>query len=173
MLNALELLVRVYGLHWNSLPTIWLIREWLVEILTLLDQHEKRGGAALRLGDMEEFNEAVQKAELMVVEFDRSFFTWANGSIWQRLDRMLVNTQWAATFNMVHVSHLARGRLDHSPPLTKSSPRQHVRGSFRFLNMWVTDLQFNQVVQHSWAQSHEGKGTVGFLSEANGASKRS
>ncbi|XP_071900992.1 uncharacterized protein [Coffea arabica] len=51
---------------------------------------ERKGGAPANTRNMEEFNTSMFKCGLSSLAFDGSTFTWTNGSIWQRLDRAIV-----------------------------------------------------------------------------------
>ncbi|XP_027151252.1 uncharacterized protein LOC113751439 [Coffea eugenioides] len=55
---------------------------------------EREGGAPANARNMEEFNDSMFKCGLFALEFVGPKFTWTNGSVWQRLDRILVNGKW-------------------------------------------------------------------------------
>lgn len=62
---------------------------WMVagdfNVVASLD--ERVGGSRPRIGDIDEFNVALQNSGLSAVDFDGSQFTWTNGRLWQRLLR--------------------------------------------------------------------------------------
>ena len=140
-------------------------RPWLVagDFNIISTAAEKSGGSAPRVGEMEELNLAIQASGLEAVNFDGSPFTWTNGRVWQRLDRVLINADWLNIFASVHVSHMARGRSDHCPLLIKSSNGQVLKGSFRFLNVWTSHQDFLSIVRQSWSQPIGAFGMVGFF----------
>lgn len=57
-------------------------------------------GHAPNIRDMEEFNATIDGARLTEVNFDGSPFTWINGRLWQRLDRVFINEEWASSFHL-------------------------------------------------------------------------
>ncbi|XP_071920617.1 uncharacterized protein [Coffea arabica] len=74
---------------------------------------ERIGGSSPNMRDLEEFNSALHRSGLFPVQFDGSAYTWTNGRMWQRLDRVVVNAAWLADVEMTRVAHLQRGRSDH------------------------------------------------------------
>lgn len=52
---------------------------------------EREGGALTNGRNMEEFNTSMFKCGLSSLNFNSSRFNWTNGSVWQCLDRALVN----------------------------------------------------------------------------------
>lgn len=100
---------------------------------------------------------------LAPVDFDGQPYTWTNGSIWQRLDRVLTNSAWADLFDTTKVSHLVRGRSDHAPLLVKCGVTAPRKASFRFLNVWQHHSGFDQVVRDAWEIPVRGVGMVRFV----------
>lgn len=68
---------------------------------------------------MEEFNFSKFAHGLSPVAFDGSQFTWTKGSVWQQLDRALINSRWMEVYDFTKISHLYRGRSDHAPLLVR------------------------------------------------------
>lgn len=62
----------------------------------------------------DDFCGALRSAGLSDVDFDGSEFTWMNNRVWQRLYRIVVNAAWNLAYSSCHISHLARGRSNHS-----------------------------------------------------------
>ncbi|XP_071900850.1 uncharacterized protein [Coffea arabica] len=60
--------------------------------------NERAGGSPPNLRNMEEFNSSMFRCGLSEMGFDGSQFTWTNGSMWQRLDRALINDKWLAAY---------------------------------------------------------------------------
>lgn len=60
--------------------------------------NEKLGSAPVNPMNMKECNLSMFHCGLSAVDFVGSRFTWTNGSIWQRLDRVLVNDQWLSFY---------------------------------------------------------------------------
>ncbi|XP_059291227.1 uncharacterized protein LOC132044740 [Lycium ferocissimum] len=83
---------------------------------------EKDGGNPIQPQDVEEFAFCINSCELEEVKFKGSPFTWWNGRadeecIFERLDRMLVNSPLLDNFGNTEVEHLARTGSDHAPLL--------------------------------------------------------
>nr|XP_027120463.1 uncharacterized protein LOC113737428 [Coffea arabica] len=140
---------------------------WLVagDFNVIANMQERLGGSPANHRNMEEFNESTGICGLSEVPFDGAAFTWTNGRVWQRLDRALMNREWADGFDLSHVSHLARGRSDHAPLLICCQNGSHPKRSFKFLNVWRGHPGFKEVVQCSWAKPVEGEGMVRFYNK--------
>ncbi|XP_071926168.1 uncharacterized protein [Coffea arabica] len=126
---------------------------------------ERIGGSSPNMRDLEEFNSALHRSGLFPVQFDGSAYTWANGRMWQRLDRAVVNAAWLADVEMTRVAHLQRGRSDHCPLLVKWGSTSTRRSSFRFLNVWRGHSSFQQTVKLAWSQSVSGVGMQKFFNK--------
>ncbi|XP_075096375.1 uncharacterized protein LOC142174474 [Nicotiana tabacum] len=90
------------------------------------------------------------------VGFSGSKFTWCNNRrpskrIWKRLDRIFLNDMWAQKFQITTVRHLARTGSDHRPLLMKyfNTNQSHVN-FFKFLNLWVNQEVFLDIVKEVW-----------------------
>ena len=78
---------------------------------------------------------ALEAASLSDINFDGSLFTWTNNRVWQRLDSVVVTSEWNMAYSLVHLSHLGRDCSDHAPLLIKSSNSNAGKGAFQFLNV--------------------------------------
>ena len=86
----------------------------------LLKSSEKRGGSNRSQAQMQLFREAVDECGFIDLGFVGSQFTWQKHftdghSIWERLDRALVNNEWMLRFVDSRVHHLPVISSDHSP----------------------------------------------------------
>ena len=86
----------------------------------LLKSSEKRGGSNRSQAQMQLFREAVDECGFIDLGFVGSQFTWQKHftdghSIWERLDRALVNNEWMLRFVDSRVHHLSVIFSDHSP----------------------------------------------------------
>ncbi|XP_071914053.1 uncharacterized protein [Coffea arabica] len=140
---------------------------WLVagDFNVISSMQERVGGSPANQRNMEEFNEAIGSCGLSEVPFDGAEFTWTNGTVWQRLDRALMNREWADGFDLSHVSHLARGRSDHAPLLICCQNGGPPKRSFKFLNVWRGHPGFQEVVQREWGKAVEGEGMAKFYNK--------
>ena len=71
---------------------------------------------------MQQFREVIDECGFMDLGFERSKYAWSkhfeNGvSIWERLDRCLVNNSWFMKFGGSRVYHLSCNSSDHVPIL--------------------------------------------------------
>lgn len=89
-------------------------------------------------------------------------FTWCNNQSglarwWARLDRCLVNLEWASIFKSYSLNHLSRSFSDHAPLLLSSSSLSANKHSvFRFENFWFDFLECHTVVREAWLCSPHG-----------------
>ncbi|XP_071928061.1 uncharacterized protein [Coffea arabica] len=86
---------------------------------------------------------------LAEVSFVGSPFTWTNGVLWHRLDRVLTNAGWSDLFVTTTVSHLVHGRSDHAPLLIRSGDSERRPSSFRYLNVLKRHPGFLEVIQQA------------------------
>ncbi|XP_071917069.1 uncharacterized protein [Coffea arabica] len=137
---------------------------WLLagDFNVISNAEERAGGSPANARNMEEFNAAIGNCGLVEVPFDGSLFTWTNGRVWQRLDRALMNRDWADGYELSHVSHLSRGRSDHAPLLITAHSARQRKSSFKFLNVWQRHTGFMDVVRQGWAMPVEGVGMPKF-----------
>ncbi|XP_071914026.1 uncharacterized protein [Coffea arabica] len=92
------------------------------------------GGAPPNARNMEDFNQTLFNCGLTAVEFEGPKYTWTNGTVWQRLDRVVINQEWAEMYTVTRVLHLARGRSDHAPLVIKYGSGRQGRLAFRYLS---------------------------------------
>ncbi|XP_060170566.1 uncharacterized protein LOC132601498 [Lycium barbarum] len=97
---------------------------WLIggDFNVVLNYEEKIEGNPIQPQDIEEFAFCINSCELEEVKFKGSPFTWWNGRadeacLFERLDRMLVNSRLLGNFGNIEVEHLARTGSDHAPLL--------------------------------------------------------
>lgn len=130
----------------NSVNGPWML---VGDFNTIATVEERSGGSAPNARNMEVFNDAIARCGVFLLEFDGPAFTWTNGTLWQRLDRALVNEVWCDLFGLSKVSHLSRGRSDHTPLLVKCGSVALSGASFKFLNVWKSYPQFLEVVKEA------------------------
>lgn len=132
---------------------------WMVggDFNVICNEEEKLGGRAAVTGaEVRDFNHCINVCNLEDMGFKRSKFTGWNGRIeeeciFKRLDRILSNEKMQDVFPSIEVEHLVRSGQDHTPIEVKFkvSTREVVK-PFRFLNFWLKEDSFMEVVkQHS------------------------
>ena len=79
-------------------------------------------------------------------------------SIWERLDRGLVNNAWFQKFPISRVHHLRCDSLDHVPLFLNLSSLEFLprKKKFRFEEMWFSDNCYGETVEASWYSSANG-----------------
>nr|XP_027077000.1 uncharacterized protein LOC113700749 [Coffea arabica] len=126
---------------------------------------EREWGDPANVQNIDEFNASMFKCGLSTIDFDGSRFTWTNGSVWQRLDRALGNRRWSEAYPLSRVSHMARGRSDHSALLIRCAGYRAASSCFRFLNVWCGHPQFREIVSAAWSTEVSGMGMVRFYNK--------
>lgn len=149
--QRLELWDEIYSMA-NGMNFPWIIGG---DFNVVLGGEEKIEGLHVVDEDSEDFRTCIESCGLTQVQFKGSPFTWWNGRtgrdcIFERLDRVLVNS---VMFNMgthSEVEHLPRTGSDHAPLLLICEDRtQRQRKPFRFLNFWTEHDSFKEVVRHN------------------------
>lgn len=107
------------------------------------------------------FNAVINSLDLKELELTGRNYTWANSLLeptFERLDRVLVSTDWELKFPRATVQALSREiSFDHMPLLLSFdlSPGSS-QPLFKFELGWLTRDDFREVVIDSWRQSCSG-----------------
>ena len=136
---------------------------WLVggDFNIFLSEEERQGSNKNRSREMADFANAISDCQLLDLEADGARFTWARGSIFERLDRALIGEGWPDLFAATRVTNLPRVMSDHGPLLIQcQTPGPPIRPSFRFQNMWVRHHTFLEEVQKCWSEPMGEKGML-------------
>ncbi|XP_059654738.1 uncharacterized protein LOC132301506 [Cornus florida] len=120
--------------------------------------HENFGGSSrtTQAQAMVEFCECLHEANLEDLRFTGIFFTWSNKSldvanISRKLDRVLINGSWNASFSLSHCNFLPFGISDHGPMIiTLGTPSPRKKVPFRFFNCWSSHDSFIPIVKSIW-----------------------
>lgn len=154
----------VYGLHtvvhrkdlWSSLIS-WGINHfdpWVIlgDFNSIISPNERRGSNPPTHAEMEDFISCVTTLGLEDVNSIGNFYTWTNGSVWTKLDRVLINSDWQSSSLCCTAEFLESNSLsDHTPILVLFQPTVRAFNKpFKFLNMWVTHPKFSTVLRESW-----------------------
>lgn len=89
-------------------------------------------------------------------------FTWCNGSrrrrtISKRLDRVLINEDWAEAYQFNRVDHIDKTGSDHSLILFRSGNEEvEAVKYFKFLNFWTESEGFLSIVEGIWSMEVRG-----------------
>ncbi|XP_060210587.1 uncharacterized protein LOC132637527 [Lycium barbarum] len=151
--DRIELWEDIYHLS-NTLSCSWLIGG---DFTVVLNDEEKIGGNPIQPQDIEDFAFCINSCELEEVNFKGSPFTWWNGRadaacIFERLDRMLVNSLLLDNFGHIEVEHLARTDSDHAPLMsTYGDKHQNLVRPFKFLSFLIEHATFLDTVRQNWS----------------------
>jgi hypothetical protein len=96
----------------------------------------------------------VNNLELRELELSGRQFTWANNlptPTYEKLDRVLVSTEWELKYPKVMVKPLPRALSDHTPLLLDMGmPSQHSKKMFKFELSWLFKDDFYETVTRIW-----------------------
>ncbi|XP_060210575.1 uncharacterized protein LOC132637513 [Lycium barbarum] len=151
--ERIELWEDIYHLS-NTLSCSWLVGG---DFNVVLNDEEKIRGNPVQPQDIEDFAFCIISCELEEVNFKGSPFTWWNGRadaacIFERLDRMLVNSLLLDNFGHIEVEHLARTCSDHAPLMCSYGDKhQKLVKPFKFISFWIEHASFLDTVRQNWS----------------------
>ncbi|XP_071933163.1 uncharacterized protein [Coffea arabica] len=128
---------------WQSMENVGMGMDtpWLAagDFNVVSSADERVGGSPANVTNMEEFNSSMFSCGLSTVDFDRSLFTWTNGTVWQRLDHVMVNSQWFLNAWRTHPQFLEVIReewLPSAPGVGMATFHQKLMRVHRRLKLW-------------------------------------
>nr|XP_034607094.1 uncharacterized protein LOC117866906 [Setaria viridis] len=107
------------------------------------------------------FNAIIDSLNLKEIHMSGRKYTWANSlknPTYERLDRVLVSTEWEEKFPLATVDALSREISDHTP-LLLSTGHEGVRRSqhmFKFELSWLLRKDFLEIVADVWSKERKG-----------------
>ncbi|KAJ6379641.1 hypothetical protein OIU76_016313 [Salix suchowensis] len=113
---------------------------------------DKHNGEPVTGYETSDFFHCCSDLGLADVNYSGSHFTWSNGRIWTKIDRVLVNHAWSSIQYALQVHYDSPGPFsDHSPAIIRlgSSPAIG-RRCFKFFNMWGLHENFLDLTADSW-----------------------
>ena len=100
------------------------------------------------------FNAIIDNLELKEIELSGRQFTWANNldvPTYEKLDRILINTEWEFKYPLSTVQALTREISDHTPLLLDTgSPNLNRQHLFKFELGWLLRDGFYEIVENVW-----------------------
>jgi hypothetical protein len=107
------------------------------------------------------FNIVIDSLDLREIEMSDHKFTWANSRMvptYEKLDRVLVSTEWEQDFPLATVDALSREVSDHTPLLlsTGGKPKTGSQPPFRFELGWLLKDGFFELVSDVWNKEKRG-----------------
>ncbi|XP_039007104.1 uncharacterized protein LOC120134738 [Hibiscus syriacus] len=116
--------------------------------------------------DMKEFQFVTQYLDLHDHPFFGPLFTWSNKQtdsyLARKLDRILINSNWANSFSFSFVEFLSPGVSNHRMGIIwfiKDTPSDRPK-LFKFFNFWTRHPNFLKVVEQSWQIAFQGVDTI-------------
>ncbi|KAG0486107.1 hypothetical protein HPP92_008202 [Vanilla planifolia] len=130
----------------------------------VLSQEEKKGGKPFTFGlGQQEFHDVMQELSLVDLGFVGNRYTWCNGRkgsarIWERLDRVLINSKGLCSHPSLSVAHLACIGSDHCPLVVSVGNRSTllVIPRYRFENVWLDNPNSAGIVRDVWKRKANG-----------------
>nr|TKR85168.1 hypothetical protein D5086_0000250210 [Populus alba] len=145
---------------WNDLRNWSPSSPWLIlgDFNSLLSQADKHHGEPVSNYKTTDFRQCCSDLGLTDLNYSGCHFTWSNGSVWSKLDLVLVNPFWSLANVSVHVQFDNPGAFsDHSPATVAFFTRQLMgKQSFKFFNMWANHATFLELVAAQWTYSVYG-----------------
>lgn len=126
---------------------------WMVlgDFNCILNVDEREGGRLVSAHQLQDQLNCIMSCGLMDLRYMGCKFTWDNGTVRSKLDRVLVNAPFFECFPNATSNFLNSGCLsDHSPCIIQLMPIASSAYSFKFYNMWVKHEQFQAIVSNSW-----------------------
>jgi hypothetical protein len=110
-------------------------------------------------------NSIIDTLELREIKMTVRQFTWSNNLVpptFEKLDRVLMSTEWEWKYPRVIVQALDRGKSDHNPLLlnTGTKAQEHSHYQFKFELGWLICDGFFDMVTEIWQRDHGGESTV-------------
>jgi exonuclease III len=107
------------------------------------------------------FNAVIDFLDLREIEMSGHKYTWANSRrvpTYEKLDRVLVSTEWEQNFPLATVDALSRDISDHTPLLlsTGNDPKDRKTYPFRFELGWLLKDGFFELVSDVWNKEKRG-----------------
>ncbi|KAL2491746.1 Uncharacterized protein Adt_27374 [Abeliophyllum distichum] len=131
---------------WMGLHQISLVVDgpWMVGgDFNVIAHNGERTGHNTRDRGTSDFADMMMDCGLTDAGYSGSQYTWTNGRVWKRLDRVLINSAVGSSCSRFSVRHLNRSTSNHSPLLIEwSSDDDLGPRPFRFLNVWSRHHDF-------------------------------
>ncbi|KAK9000832.1 hypothetical protein V6N11_081316 [Hibiscus sabdariffa] len=120
------------------------------------NSNDKCGGSPFDPGKSRFYFDFIEASSLMEIPIKGGSFTWSNqrkddGSIREKLDRILSSLEWSMSFPKAIGVMEAAIASDHSPTflLLHGLPKQ-VRKDFKFESKWLLKEKCSEKVLESW-----------------------
>nr|GMC83807.1 Transposon TX1 149 kDa protein [Ipomoea batatas] len=131
---------------------------------------EKVSGVTPTTYFTKEFVECCNTLNLSDAPCVGNFFTWTNGKVKAKLDRVMVDTFWSDDNYSCWVEFKDfEWMSDHCPTVIKLfGSREAVNRPFKFFNMWLTHPSFHQILDDAWKVVISGTKQYEFVQHLKG-----
>lgn len=120
------------------------------DFYNVLKESERIGGSVPTVAEFGPFAECLADCGLIDMCGRGQTFTWSNNTISSKIDRVLLNDQWLATFPDAKAEFCAEHLSDHTMSVVRVCQESHSRRQcFRFCNMWGDNRRFYHLFQQS------------------------
>jgi exonuclease III len=111
------------------------------------------------------FNAIIDSLDLREVEMSGRKYTWANSlenPTFEKLDRVLVSTEWEQKYPLATVQALTREISDHTPLLfnTGNKSLNGAQPLFKFELSWLLSENFMDIVSDLWNNTKKGTNAI-------------
>jgi mannosylglycoprotein endo-beta-mannosidase len=111
------------------------------------------------------FNAVIDSLDLREIDLSGRKFTWANSRrvpTYEKLDRVLVSTEWEQFFPLATVEALTRNISDHTPLLLSTGDGVKPRRPppFKFELGWLLKEGFFEMVSEVWTKESKGNSPI-------------
>lgn len=108
------------------------------------------------------FNAVIELLDLREISLSGRQYTWAgpgDDSTFEKLDRVLVSTEWEDRYPLSTLDARDRNISDHTPLIlnTSSSTHQNPQHTFKFERGWLLRDAFYDMVVEVWESKNQGK----------------
>ncbi|XP_075077182.1 uncharacterized protein LOC142163928 [Nicotiana tabacum] len=164
VIERIELCDSLYHLA-SDMMVPWLVGDGFNVIIS---EEEKYGGRPVYLREVEDFVHCIDTCALYDLGFKGSLYTWWNGRsdeacIFKRLDRFLANQKFQDLFPALEVERLIKYGSNHAALLLSCNLNTvQVKKPFKFLNFWVKNETFLDVVKKNWISDIVGNPFISF-----------
>ncbi|KAJ8419300.1 hypothetical protein Cgig2_027982 [Carnegiea gigantea] len=115
------------------------------------------GGNEVHESDVRDFAEFLEKGELFEIRLTGSYYSWANNTIWNIIDRVIINSLWYGCFDFTQNHYLANSLSDHAPMVVKFLNSPKLKGRFQYCEMGSKRREFAKMVEIVKPSSNKGK----------------
>ena len=120
---------------------------------------ERINGAPVSMYECSDLVDACTRLGLVDTPFtSTNKFTWTNGVVWSRIDRVMVNPMWMELEIYCHTAFPDVWQLSDHKPAIVSLRRMEAGGRryFKFFNMWAAHPEFGGIVREHWQTHAQG-----------------